>query len=300
MSREHKKFERLILFSEVANQLSFTRAAQVLAISRGYLSEQIRKLEQDLGKHLFIRSTRSVSLTEEGTQLLVGMNQIKSSLLELEREVRHDNDILEGTLRITAPSQFAQRYVLDLCSDFQKVYPSITFSVDCSYTPYDLAKNDFDLAFRATQSPPQNMVAKKLFDYRHVCCASPKYIAEKGAPKRFTELSEHRCLSRTLKAVWTLSEQKIEVNGPIAVNDNLMLKNHALHGKGIILVPEYLVDKEIAAGQLTSLFDGEIQPDFTIYLIHPQLIHQSARLKAFIGFTQHYFKNNALKDTESR
>ncbi|MEH6711648.1 MAG: LysR substrate-binding domain-containing protein [Paraglaciecola polaris] len=293
MSREHKKFERLILFSEVAKQLSFTRAAQTLAISRGYLSEQIRKLEQDLGKYLFIRSTRNVTLTEEGTQLLAGMNQIKSSILELEREVRHDNDALEGTLRLTAPSQFAQRFVLDICNKFQKIYPAIKVSVDCSYTPYDLAQNDFDLAFRATQSPPQNMVAKKLFDYRHVCCASPRYLAENGMPESVPDLAKHVCLSRTLTAMWQISGHKVEVKGPIAVNDNLILKHHALDDKGLILVPEYLVDREITTGKLIPVLAETQRADFAIYLIHPQLIHQSARLKTFIQFTKQYFDINA-------
>ena len=289
MSREHKKFERLILFSEVAKQLSFTRAAQVLSISRGYLSEQIRKLEQDMGKHLFIRSTRNVSLTEEGTQLLAGMNHIKRSLLELEREVRHDNDTLEGILRLTAPSQFAQRYLLDLCSAFQADYPAIRISLDCSYTTHDLNHNDFDLAFRATQTPPQNMVAKKLFDYRHMCCASPDYLAKNGTPNQLSDLRNHACLRQNMKAQWQFSGQNMPVDGPLAVTDNLILKKHALAGNGIILVPEYLVDKEIQQGLRVPLLTDYLQNDFAIHLIHPQLIQQSARLKAFIAFTKDYF-----------
>lgn len=291
MSREHKKFERLILFSEVAKQLSFTRAAQVLSISRGYLSEQIRKLEQDMDKHLFIRSTRHVSLTEEGAQLLAGMNQIKRSLLALEREVRHDNDALEGELRITAPNQFAQRYILDLCAEFQACYPAISVSVDCSYTTYDLSQNDFDLAFRATKTPPQNMVAKKLFDYRHTCCASPEYLAKHGDPKRIEDLGAHICLSQSPKTHWQFAEHKVNINSTLAVNDNFILKKHAMAGKGIILVPEYVVEQEVSSGELVPLLGNALSPDFAMYLIHPQLIHQSARLKAFIAFTREYFDN---------
>jgi DNA-binding transcriptional LysR family regulator len=291
MSREHKKFERLILFSEVAKQLSFTRAAQVLSISRGYLSEQIRKLEQDMDKHLFIRSTRHVSLTEEGAQLLAGMNQIKRSLLALEREVRHDNDALEGVLRITAPNQFAQRYILDLCAEFQACNPLISVSVDCSYTTYDLSHNDFDLAFRATKTPPQNMIAKKLFDYRHTCCASPEYLAKHGTPKRIEDLSEHICLSQSLKSEWQFADKKTNVNCPIAVNDNLILKKHAIADNGIILVPEYVVDMEIDSGVLVPILENALHAEFAIYLIHPQLIHQSARLKAFIAFTKCFFED---------
>lgn len=291
MSREHKKFERLILFSEVAKQLSFTRAAQVLSISRGYLSEQIRKLEQDMDKHLFIRSTRHVSLTEEGSQLLAGMNQIKSSLLALEREVRHDNDALEGVLRITAPNQFAQRYILDLCTEFQMCYPLISVSVDCSYTTHDLSHNDFDLAFRATKTPPQNMIARKLFDYRHTCCASPEYLAKHGTPKRIEDLVTHVCLSQSPKSKWQFAEHKVDIHSPLAVNDNFILKKHAIEDNGIILVPEYVVDKEIDSGVLVPILENALRTEFAIYLIHPQLIHQSARLKAFITHTKCFFED---------
>ena len=292
MSREHKKFERLFLFSEVAKQLSFTEAAATLGMSRGYLSEQIRQLEKEFGRPLLIRTTRTVKLTPQGELILASMGQVKQSLLDLDRQIRHDNDNIAGRIRITAPSQFTQRYLLNICDDFQQLHPEIEFSLDSSYTTYDLTQNDFDLAIRATKTPPQNMVAKKLLSYQHVCCASPGYIEKYGLVQSINDLANHRCLTATEQAVWQLGDSPVLINNRLSVNDNHMLKELALAGKGIILVPEYLVDRELDNGQLTQVLANQSTFSSATYLVHPQLIHQSARLASFIAFTTHWIEQH--------
>jgi molybdenum-dependent DNA-binding transcriptional regulator ModE len=129
MSREHKKFERLFLFSEVAKQLSFTEAAASLGISRGYLSEQIRQLEKEVGRPLLIRTTRSVRLTPQGEMILSSMGQVKADLLMLDKRIRHDNDDISGRIRITAPSQLTQRHLLNICHEFTQLHPQVHFSI---------------------------------------------------------------------------------------------------------------------------------------------------------------------------
>ena len=296
MRREHKKFERLILFSEVATHLSFTTAAEQLGISRGYLSEQIRTLENDLGRILLLRTTRNVKLTDLGKQVLKGMGEIKGSLLELEREIRQDTSIIAGRVRITAPSQFTQCFLLDLCADFQRLHPTVQISIDCSYTTYDLTQKDFDIAFRSTINPPQNMIAKPLFTYRHICCASPDYVSRHGYPTSIEQLVEHQCLTSKEQSLWTFVGKKITVGGDICINDNQMLKQQALLGRGIILVPQYLVEGEIASGHLQVLLPEESLPALSIYLVHPQQINQSARLNTFIQFTLDIFKGRQASD----
>jgi DNA-binding transcriptional LysR family regulator len=171
------------------------------------------------------------------------------------------------------------------------VYPEVHISVDCSYTLFDLTRNDFDLAFRATVNPPQNMVAKKLFDYEQTCCASPQYLAKYGRPQTIGELANHRCLTGSEKSTWTFDQQAHEVSGNLCVNDNHMLKQLALEHRGIILVAEYQVDQEIKRQQLTPVLTDHSTSTSALYLIHPQLIHQSARLSTFIQFTMDWFKN---------
>lgn len=287
--KEHKKLERLMLFSEVAQHLSFTLAANALGISRGHLSAQIKQLEKELGTPLLIRSTRSVRLSAEGQRVLESMEQIRRSLLELERNVEHQGQAIEGVLKITSPAQFTERYLLDICDQFKQLHPNISFSIDCSYTSYDLNRSDFDMAFRATNEPPQNMVAKPLFSYRHTCVASPEYLAEKGEPNHPSELTKHQCLSGQDFQVWPFEGIDVPLSGWMQLNDNHMLKKLALQGQGIIRVPDYLVKEEIQAGLLQPVLTSFMPTGRTIYIIHPQLIHQSRKLNAFIEFTRNYF-----------
>ena len=126
MMKEHKKLERLMLFSEVAEHLSVTAAAEKLNISRGHLSTQIRRLEQDMEMVLLIRSTRSVRLTPEGERVLTGMNKIRHDLLELERSAEHEGNIVAGRIKITAPAGFTERFLFDIFSKFKQNEDLIT------------------------------------------------------------------------------------------------------------------------------------------------------------------------------
>lgn len=287
--KEHKKLERLMLFSEVAQHLSFTLAANSLGISRGHLSAQVKQLEKDLGTPLLIRSTRSVRLSAEGQRVLESMEQIRRSLLELERNVEHEGQAIEGVLKITAPAQFTERFLLDICDKFKQLHPQISFSIDCSYQSYDLNRSDFDMAFRATNEPPQNMIAKPLFSYRHACVASPSYLERYGKPEHPSELGKHQCLSGQDFQIWPFEGVDVPLTGWMQLNDNHMLKKLAIQGQGIIRVPDYLVYEEIGEGLLTPVLTDFMPTGRTIYIIHPQLIHQSRKLNAFIEFTRAYF-----------
>lgn len=295
MMKDHKKLERLMLFSEVAEQLSFTLAAEKLNISRGHLSSQIRRLEQDMAMVLLIRSTRSVRLTPEGERVLTGMNKIRHDLLELERSAEHEGNKIEGKIKITAPAGFSERFLFDIFSKFKQLHPAIEFSINCSYTRFDLNRSDFDLAFRATSEPPQNMVAKHLLSYQHCCCASPEYFANKGMPTAPTDLVNHECLNGQDRSTWQFQKEAIQTQGWLEVNDNNMLKGLAIAGKGIIRVPKYLVDKEIKSGRLKAIFEDDMPIGTMIYLIHPQRIHQSKRISTFLAFTQQYFDDEFCK-----
>ena len=287
--KEHKKLERLMLFSEVAEHLSFTVAAEKLNISRGHLSSQVRRLEKEMEMVLLIRSTRSVRLTPEGERVLTGMNKIRHDLLELERNAEHEVNKIEGRIKVTAPAGFAERYLFVVFSKFKRLHPAIEFSINCSYTRFDLNRSDFDLAFRATNEPPQNMVAKHLISYQHCCCASPEYFSTNGTPNTPNELINHECLKGGEQKAWAFKQGDIPTHGWLEVNDNNMLKGLALASKGIIRLPKYLVDKEINSGKLQVIFEEDMPEGSMIYMIHPQLIHQSKRLSTFLEFTRQYF-----------
>lgn len=284
--QQHKKIECLILFVEIAQHLSFTKAAENLSISRGYLSDQIKKLENELKCPLLIRTTRSVRLTPEGEKILAQGRKIKTTMLDLERNIHQDHNALTGSLRITAPKLFTERFLLDICHDFQKLHPGMHFFIDSSYTNYDLNHDDFDLAFRATLDPPENMVAKMLFSYQHCLCASPEYLLEYGVPQNIDELSEHVCLSALESQSWSFKSAQKHISGWLTINDHYFIKQQVLAGKGIMRVADYYVDREVKQGALQTLLEEEYIDGQNIYLLYPQLIYPSAKLKTFITFVQ--------------
>lgn len=289
MSQEHKKLERLLLFSEVAQLLSFTAAADKLAISRGHLSAQIRRLEKEMGMPLLVRSTRSVKLTAEGARVLAGMSKIRNTLLEIDRDVAHEGNAIAGMLKITAPLQFTERYLFDIINRFKQHYPQIEFMVDCSYVRHDLLQSDFDLAFRATNEPPQNMVARALLSYKQMCCASPAYLAKHGTPATPADLIHHQCLRNKDQPSWQFKHETVSIDGWLKINDNTLLKRQALLGGGIIQLPEYMVEQDIKAGRLVPFLQDYIIHSRCIYMMHPQMIQQSKKLAAFSRYTRDYF-----------
>jgi DNA-binding transcriptional LysR family regulator len=289
VKRDHKKIERLMLFSEVAEKLSFTHAAESLSISKGHLSGQIRILEKELGMPLLVRSTRNVRLTNEGERIWAGMKKVRQDIVQIEKSAVNETREVEGLIKITAPTLFAKTFLLELMSKFKQLHPNIEFILDCSYTSHDLMKSEFDLAFRATSNPPQNMIARHLISYQHCCCASPEYLKAKGVPIIPADLLSHDCIVVNGQNIWQFLNEQVEVSSWLEVNDNHLIKSLALEGAGIIKVPTYLVQKELDNHSLIRFLDNKMPKGSEVFLLHPQLILQSRKLSAFISFVRNYF-----------
>ncbi|MEZ8695953.1 LysR family transcriptional regulator [Vibrio lentus] len=289
---EHKRIERLILFVELAQQLNFTKAAEKLGISKSYLSEQIKRLESDLQCPLLVRTTRSVRLTQEGERALQQGLTIRSQVLQLERSVSEQHDIVKGTLRLTAPKMFTEVFLFDICQQFKEQYPEVRFEINSSYTNFNLNQDDIDIAFRATNTPPENMIAKRLIAYQHDLVATPNYLKRFGRPSNTNELKHHQCLATLHQTEWPLRSANIEVSGWLSSNDNHLLKQQAMKGSGIIRIASYYVEKEIERGELERVLTNEcLQQDNCIYLFYPQVIYPAKKHQMFIKFVQDYFDN---------
>ncbi len=293
MHKMHKRFERYALFSEVAKQLSFSKAAESLGISRSYLSSQINQLEKELATSLLIRSTRNVRLTPAGEKALERMHGINASIMQLEKELDHTKSDVSGLLRITAPTIFSRRFLVDICREFQKEHPNLEFDIDIGYNRQDLAKSYFDLAIRATNNPPDTMVAKKLMSYQHICCASPDYLAQHGTPYQPDDLQTHNCLSDPNLKRWQFFDgdhiMQVDTHGDFLINDNFLLLKAAQQGKGIIKMPCYLVDPLLKTGELVQILEPYFISESGIYLIYPPQLRQSSKLSTFIDFMQQWF-----------
>lgn len=285
-----KSVERLMMFLELAEQGSFTKATEKLGISKGYLSKQIKALESDLQTKLVIRSTRHMRLTAEGQRAYNHGLNVKHQIQSFSDSVTQDNQQISGTLRLTAPKMFSQAFLADICCAFNQIHPNIAFELDSSFTRHNLIQDDIDIAFRATNIPPDNLVAHKLFSYHHVLVASPNYLNSHARPQSPQDLQQHQCMTTLHQKNWPLKSQDVSVSGWIATNENPVLKQQALEGKGIIRVPSYYVKDELANGTLEEVLSDENTGQFnTLHLLYPQLVYPSAKLVAFTEFVKDYF-----------
>lgn len=297
MSKHHKKLERMLLFYEVAQQLSFSKAAEQLGISRSYLSQQIRSLERDLSSQLLVRTTRKVRLTTEGQKVLLQAQAMHSGLVELERELQHSDQDVAGVLRITAPTVFAQTILVNACQQFKQRYPEVNFEIEVGHQLEDLNQRNFDLAIRVTEHPPQNMIARKLMPYSHWVVASPEYLAANSVPQRPSDLTELECLAFPEWRDWQFQRygqtEVIEAQGWLSVADNNILRAAALNGQGVIRIPEHLLWDDVKEGRLQRLLsDYQIEPR-QVWMLYPPKIGHSTRLQLFVEFLQEYVRQDA-------
>ncbi|WP_295893599.1 LysR family transcriptional regulator [uncultured Vibrio sp.] len=284
---EFKNVERLMMFLEVVDKGSFTDAKDALGISKGYLSKQIKALEEDLKTKLLVRSTRHMRLTSEGQRAYKHGLAIKAQIQAFEGNVQEENERISGLLRITAPKMFTEVLLVDICAAFQLQHPEIRFEIHSSFTTYDLMQNEIDLAIRATLTPPDNMVAKRLLSYHHILVSSPEYLKNHGSPVAVHDLNTHQCLATQHQLNWPMRNEEYKVDGWLSINENHLLKQLALNHKGIIRVPNYYVSKEIKNGLLTEVLPNEAcEQGNDVYLLYPQLTYTPTKLKTFIDFLQ--------------
>ena len=286
---EHKRAELLLLFLTLAEQLSFTKAAKTLGISKGHLSEKIKLLEQHLKTPLLIRTTRNVRLTLQGEYVYGQALNIRKQLFDIEKTI--DSQEISGVLKLTAPKMFTNTYLIDVCRKFKQIYTDIEFVINSSYKTYNLNQQDFDLAFRATVTPPDNMVATELFDYEHIIVASPLYLESKGTPQSLHDLNTHKCLTVTGQNHWPFNDNNINIKGWLSSNDNEFLKQHAITNGGLIRIADYFVKDELQRGQLKEVLTRyKIKNSGRLFMLHPQLITPPLKLRVFKGFMNDYFK----------
>ena len=286
---QHKRLERLLLFAEVAEHLNFAKAAEKLGISKGHLSEQIKKLEQEYSTPLLVRTTRSVRLTSEGQKALESAREIKYLVNNFERNLQK----LDGVIRITAPKLFSEKYLSAIIVAFRQLHPEVKFEINTSYTRFDLNQTQFDMAFRATQQPPpENMVAKKLLSYQHVVAASPAYMANTPLPSSPSDLNKHRCLTAEANSTWSFERTDIHIKSGIACNDNFLLKQLAIAGEGIVKLPDFYLMDEIKQNKLRLLLENEKTTSLDIYLLYPTTTRETARLRRFTSFVTDYFASH--------
>lgn len=273
---------------------SFTLAAQSAAITPAAVSRSIARLEQRLGARLFVRSTRSIRLTDDGknyyAQCRLGLDQ----LIEAEHQVMGRRELPGGVLRISMPTTYAHHRILPLLVEFQRKYPEVKIDAHVSNRNIDLIEEGFDAAIRVRVQPDSTLIARHLEDGPLVVFASPRYLQERGTPQTPNELAQHDCIQFELPrdgrcVPWLFyengKEREVSTQGNFKVLDDLLgavtlVKN----GAGLLQTYRFIVEEELADGRLIEVlqsYSGSSRP-YTLLYPHGKLMPM--RLRVFSDF----------------
>ena len=283
---DRKAVEELMLFSAVARELSFTRAAAKLGLSQSALSRSVREFETRLGVRLLARTTRSVAPTEAGERLL----QIAGPrLAEIEAELQAVSELRSkpaGTIRITATAYAADAILLPKLAKLLGRHPDIKVEITIDNGLTDIVAERFDAGVRSGEQVAKDMIAVRIGpDTRMAVVGTPSYFRERSEPKRPQDLIGHNCINLRLATrgglyAWEFEkagrELKVRVEGQLVCNTTAQMLNAALTGLGLAYVPEGLAQPHLAKGRLRRVLDDWCAPYSGYHLYYPSRRQSSA------------------------
>ncbi|MAX56020.1 MAG: LysR family transcriptional regulator [Alcanivoracaceae bacterium] len=278
------------LFCLAAEQGSFTRAAQAAGISPAAVSRAMGRLEARLGVRLFVRTTRSLRLTDSGQTYLQHCQGALESLKEVERELSGAQQQPAGTIRLSVPTTYGHARILPLLPAFQRRYPQVRFDIHVGNRNVDLMAEGYDLVVRARPPADSGLVARPLEQAELVVVASPEYLATRGAPQNLGNLDDHQCiqflLPRTGRHVaWLFMENGQETamltRGDYQCQEDVSAGIQlARAGAGLYQTYRFMVEAQLAQGELHEVlqpYAGCARP-FSLLYARDRLLSQPVRL----------------------
>ncbi|MFC5429294.1 LysR family transcriptional regulator [Paraburkholderia denitrificans] len=285
------------VFVKVADLGSFARAAAAMDISNAVVTRHVADLESRLGTRLLNRTTRSLSLTESGQVYLERTRQILDELEDVEQMVVARNHEPVGTLRIVAPVVFGLHNLAPVLQTYTQRFPQVVPDVSLVDRQVDLVEEGFDLGIvAARQMRSASIVTRRLTTGRMTVCATPAYLEKHGTPTRPEQLIDHPSLSLPSEywgdeRVFTGPEGEIRVRpaNVIIANNTEMLRQFALLGMGIAVLPSYLIGSDMARGRFVRLLSEYRLPQIEINIAYPSRRHLPAKVRTFIDHLVEHF-----------
>jgi len=250
---------------------------------------------------LLYRTTRKVSLTEEGRVFYQHCRGVLDSLDAAEQAVSNLQSKPQGRIKLTAPVTYGEQQLLPLVNDFMVQYSDIEVTAFLSNQKIDLVDGGYDLAIRIGKLSDSTMMAKKLSRRTNFVCAAPAYLEKYGTPHSLSDLSQHNCLLGT-RDYWHFidfketdskktdygkfadKEKNLRVSGTVQYNSGYSLVDAALKGLGIVQLPDYYVQKYLASGELVSLLDNYREPEESIWAVYPHNRHLSPKIRLLVDY----------------
>ena len=279
-------------FVRTVEQGSFTGAARVLGVTPVAVSQNVRRLERDLGVRLLLRSTRRLGVTEEGRLLYERCVDPLRALQNAHDAVHEKGRTPAGTVRLASVSPFGRAFVVPQLAEFARSHPRVSVELDLDDALSDMIGERYDLGIRVGALREGASVVREIARLPFVVCAAPRYLAERGAPRMPEDLLRHNCLRLRSRATgrpiaWTLGDdapRTLEVAGDLVCNDVTAVVTAALHGQGLVLAPLPLVLPLLRASALVPVLPDWLGHGAHVFIHYPERRNTPARVRALVDF----------------
>ncbi|NET10005.1 MAG: LysR family transcriptional regulator [Symploca sp. SIO2B6] len=292
------KLEGMRAFVEVVNQGGFAAAGRHMGRSRSVINKLVLQLETELGVSLLQRTTRCVSPTDAGRALYERCLNILADVDAAEQAVAQLQVEPKGTLRINAPMSFGTLHLAPAIAAFTTQYPELNVQLTLSDRFVDLLEEGFDITLRiATLDPNDPLITHELAPIKRVFCAAPTYLEKHGIPHQPSDLHDHDCLQYGYLATgnqWRLigpdgTQQSVTVRCRYYSNNGEVLREAAIKGIGIALLPTFMLQDALQQGSLQTVMSDYAPPPLTAFLAYPPNRHLSTKIQHLTAFLQEWF-----------
>lgn len=294
-------------FVRVVELGAFAKAARELGVPTSTLSRAVQRLEESMGVRLLHRTTRHLRPTAEGAELHQRVAPALLALRDAVRDVEASETVPRGLLRVTAPSDVATTFIADVIADFMRDNPQVQVELVATQRVVDMVAEGFDLALRAGVLRDSSLIVRRLGSVRGRLCASPEYLARRGAPATLSELAAHDLvLFRPTRGRvrWVLSvgarEHTVEVRGRIGCDDFSFVRAALVAGSGIGLLPELVCARDVAEGRLVPVLGARAEGLGSLSVVYPSARHVPAKVAAFRDFLVERYQRHAAPDGPPR
>ncbi len=285
------KIQEMSSFAAVVEAGSFVAAADATGLSKTAVSRHVSDLEKRLGVRLLHRTTRRLSLTDEGRTFLSRAKEVLAAIEEAESELTARAIEASGLVRVNAPLTFGTLHLAPLWSPFIAANPKVSLDITLSDRVVDLVEEGYDLAVRIASSPASALVSRKLASTRVVLCASPRYLRQHGIPKQPRDLADQKVISYAYLSggdEWLFQGPQgpvsVRTNSRIHTNNGDTCRTAALAHQGIILQPDFLVGQDLRSGALRELMPQFRSVELGIFAVYPTRKHLPLKLRRLIDF----------------
>ncbi|GAA6205959.1 LysR family transcriptional regulator [Thalassotalea sp. SU-HH00458] len=295
--------QHLELFVRISSTLNISTAGAELGLSPAVASSHVNKLEEKLGVRLIHRTTRKVSLTEEGQAFLHHAEDVLSSVEAAKASVGAGSSSPMGTLRIAAPASFGRMHLVPALAQFMQNFPHLKIDLKLSDTIVDLVEGGFDIAIRNSELKDSSLIARKLTTDKRILCASPKYIAEFGMPETPYDLKNHNCITLMGLDNWTFQQKKetftIKVKGNFRTDNGEAIRDGCVKGLGITVNSTWSAYKQLLNGELVEVLpDYPLLSQTAIWAVYPSSRQLAPKVRAFIDYLTEHFNEKPYWDQD--